>query len=60
MKFLLYIILFSPFLVSCQEKYNHQPYDEKEKDIRMMPISQNEIVLDSIWDKRDSLSLTLG
>ena len=56
MKHFFYLIIFLPLLFSCQQNYNTKPYDEKEKILRELPISQNEIILDSLWMKRDSLT----
>lgn len=56
MKFLLYIILFFPLIISCQSKYNHEPFDEKEKELRKMPDTIKQLMIDSLWQKRDSVS----
>ncbi|MCW3161519.1 leucine-rich repeat domain-containing protein [Chryseobacterium oryctis] len=54
-KFLWLVLLF-PLLYSCQ-KYNNSPFDEKEKFLRQFPIEDTKtMVLDSLWDKRDSLT----
>ena len=55
MKNFIYLIILFPLLYSCQ-KYNKPPFDEKEKAIRSLPVSMKILVLDSLWDKRDSLS----
>lgn len=48
-----------PLLFSCQKKYNKPPYDDYEKKIRNYSIENNkEITIDSLWQKRDSLSYT--
>lgn len=49
------LLFLIPLLFSCQ-KYNQKPYDEREKILRELPLSQNEIILDSLWMKRDSLT----
>ncbi len=54
-KFLRFVFLI-PALFSCQEKYNKEPFDEKEKAIRNFPDNMDVLVLDSLWQKRDSLS----
>ena len=56
MKVFIKLLLFLPLLFSCQEKYNKPPYDDKEKEIRKLPDSMKILVLDSLWQKRDSLS----
>ncbi|WP_426478970.1 leucine-rich repeat domain-containing protein [Chryseobacterium sp. CBSDS_008] len=55
MKFLQYITFIFPLLVSCQQ-YNKQPYDKYEKTLRMFPTSTTEIIFDSLWARRDSLT----
>ncbi len=56
MKNLLYIILSFPLLFSCQEKYNQASFDQKEEKLRKYPDTLKMLVLDSLWQKRDSLS----
>ena len=51
----LWLVLLLPLLFSCQ-KYNKAPFDEKEKAIRNFPEAMDVLVLDSLWQKRDSLS----
>lgn len=51
----LWLVLLLPLLFSCQ-KYNKAPFDEKEKAIRNFPETMDVLVLDSLWEKRDSLS----
>lgn len=52
----LWLVLLLPLLFSCQ-KYNKVPFDEKEKILRQFPVEDTKtMVLDSLWDKRDSLT----
>lgn len=52
----LWLVLLLPLLFSCQ-KYNKAPFDEKEKILRQYPLEDTRsLVLDSLWDKRDSLT----
>ena len=52
----LWLVLLLPLLYSCQ-KYNKAPFDEKEEILRQFPIEKSKnMVLDSLWDKRDSLT----
>ena len=54
----LWLVLLLPLLFSCQ-KYNKAPFDDYEKKIRSYSIENNkEITIDSLWQKRDSLSYT--
>lgn len=56
MKIIINILFLLPLLISCQE-YNKPPFDEKEKILRQYPLVDTKtIVLDSLWDKRDSLT----
>ena len=55
MKVFIKLLLFLPLLFSCQEKFNKVPYDYKEENIRKFPVEEaKSMVLDSLWDKRDS------
>ena len=57
MKVIIKLLLFLPLLFSCQEKFNKEPYDHKEEVIRKFPVDKAKtMVLDSLWDKRDSLT----
>lgn len=51
----LWLVLLLPLLFSCQ-KYNKPPFDEIEEKLRKYPDSLKMLVLDSFWQKRDSLS----
>ncbi|WP_312342513.1 hypothetical protein [Chryseobacterium binzhouense] len=56
MKIIINILFLLPLLISCQN-YNKSPFDEKEKILRQFPIEETKtMVLDSLWDKRDSLT----
>lgn len=55
MKFLKYLFFTFPLLASCQP-YNRQPYDRVEETLRAFPLSTTEIIFDSLWVKRDSLT----
>jgi Leucine-rich repeat (LRR) protein len=53
----LWLIFLLPLLFSCQEKYNKKPFDKKEEILRQYPLVETRtLVLDSLWDKRDSLT----
>ena len=57
MKYIINLLLFLPLLISCQDNYNKKPYDDKEKILRQYPLVKTKtIVIDSLWDKRDSLT----
>ena len=57
MKYIINLLLFLPLLISCQDNYNKKPYDDKEKILRQYPLVETKtVVLDSLWDKRDSLT----
>ena len=51
----LWLIFLLPLLYSCQ-KYSKAPYDEKEEKLRKYPDTLSHILIDSLWQKRDSLS----
>lgn len=56
MKILINLLLLLPLLISCQD-YNKAPFDEKEEILRKYPLVDTKtLVLDSLWDKRDSLT----
>ena len=56
MRNLFKLLILLPLLYSCQN-YNKSPVDEKEKILRQFPIEETKtLVLDSLWDKRDSLT----
>jgi len=56
MRNLFKLLILLPLLYSCQN-YNKSPFDEKEKILRQFPIEETKtMVLDSIYNKRDSLS----
>ncbi|MCW3161520.1 leucine-rich repeat domain-containing protein [Chryseobacterium oryctis] len=56
MRNLFKLLVLIPLLYSCQ-KYNNSPFDEKEKKLRQYPVEKSKtIVLDSLWDRRDSLT----
>jgi Leucine-rich repeat (LRR) protein len=56
MKIIINLLFLLPLLVSCQD-YNKAPFDEKEKVLRQFPVKETKtMVLDSLWDKRDSLT----
>ena len=55
MKNLLYLLLLTPLLYSCQQ-YNKPPYDEKEEKLRKYPDTLKMLMIDSLWQKRDSLT----
>jgi len=55
MKFLQYVFFIFPLLISCQQ-YEKQPYDKNEETLRAFPLSTTEIIFDSLWVKRDSLT----
>ena len=57
MKYIINLLLFLPLLISCQEKYNKDSYDKKEKILRQFPIEKSKsMVMDSLWENRDSLT----
>lgn len=57
MKKRLLVLLIVPLFISCQEKYNKPPYDDKEMAFRKFEVEKaKSMVLDSLWDKRDSLT----
>ncbi len=51
----LWLIFLLPLLYSCQ-KYNKAPFDEYERILRTTKADDKGIIIDSLWDKRDSLS----
>lgn len=55
MKQILYLFLLLPLLYSCQ-KYNEPPFDKKEDALRKLPDTVSYMIIDSLWQKRDSLS----
>ncbi|QIY91080.1 leucine-rich repeat domain-containing protein [Chryseobacterium gallinarum] len=55
MKLFQYLFFLLPLLASCQQ-YNTQPYDKYEETLRTFPTSTTEIIIDSVWRKRDSLT----
>lgn len=56
MKILINLLLLLPLLISCQN-YDKAPFDKKEEILRKYPlVDTKSLVLDSLWDKRDSLS----
>ncbi|MDV3635152.1 hypothetical protein CMU84_08300 [Elizabethkingia anophelis] len=54
MKSIIYFLLI-PFLYSCQN-YNKPPFDKTEENLRNSPLSINQLIIDSLWTKRDSLT----
>ncbi|MEN4759610.1 leucine-rich repeat domain-containing protein [Chryseobacterium sp. C39-AII1] len=55
MKVLQYLFFIFPLLISCQQ-YDKQSYDKNEETLRAFPLSASEIIFDSLWVKRDSLT----
>ena len=57
MKYIIKLLLFFSLLLYCKEKNTTKPFDEKEKILRQYPLEDTRmLVLDSLWDKRDSLT----